>query len=329
MKRSAFTFAEVLTGVAVVAILSTILYPVFVQARVSGSASNSPNLRTISMASMAYGQDYDDHIPILINGFLRDLQNVHDGELTSYGEPRADGWPLFVLPYLSSRTTYIDPTRNDQFNIWSGPPLTPEDDGFVANGATYRNQSRFPFFAVNMIFLSPLVVESGEPPSSDFATGETNGFFEASKPARTIFYLPSTRGYVKQSSDDQIGLLDVNRGFWEVNAPGMWGLAPNSSPYVLFNDQTLCSGDWCGGDVDVDTPGVQTRQNTAYIDQSHAGNNVAFLDGHVQFMKPADMAAGTDYLTATPNGFINGGGAMITDKSRYLWNLNQNFYGLY
>jgi hypothetical protein len=39
------------------------------------------------------------------------------------------------------------------------------------------------------------------------------------------------------------------------------------------------------------------------------------------------LAAGTTYSTAVPGGPDGGGGAKIVDKDRYLWNLDDNYFG--
>ena len=57
------------------------------------------------------------------------------------------------------------------------------------------------------------------------------------------------------------------------------------------------------------------------------GTVVAWVDGHAKYMKAGALAAGTDYGTAVPNGLDNGGGARIVDKSKYLWNLDENYFG--
>lgn len=330
MSKKAFSLTELLVMTAIIAILAAILFPVFRQAAEAAKVSNKPNLKKIALAAQRYGQDYDDRIPIMINGRYRDLLNIPDGVLSAYDEPRTDGWSLLLLPYVQDRTTYIDPRRDDIHGIWSGPALATSDAGYVATGNTYRNQSRFPYFGVNYEFLSPLRIPDQDMLSDDptgHAIGESHGFFEADHPGKTLFYLPSDRGYVGGS---QVGILDATRGFWGVNAPGLWGLVASTSPYIIFWNGTNCSGDWCG-DAD---PGQDVVPGTdfAYIEPTTGDNNVVFLDGHISTMIPAEMAAGTNYLTSTPNdagtGYF-GGGAVITNKSKYLWNLNDNFYGLY
>ncbi|MEA2554309.1 MAG: hypothetical protein QOJ65_2485, partial [Fimbriimonadaceae bacterium] len=75
--------------------------------------------------------------------------------------------------------------------------------------------------------------------------------------------------------------------------------------------------------------GKQAMTSTFYVEKVRGGNNLAFLDGHVKFMTDVRLAAGTDYVTATPRGEANAAGAVITDKKKYLWNLDDNYYGLY
>ncbi len=331
MKRKAFSIVELLVVVAIVAILAAILFPVFSAEVQAGKVSNKPNLRKIALAAQRYGQDYDDRMPISINGRYRDLSNVADNALTIYGEKRTDAWPLILMPYVVNRATYVDPRRDDVNNIWSGPPLATTDFGFNPLANTYRNQNRFSFFGYNYLFLSPIYIPAeafNEAAPTDFMVAESHGFFEADKPTKTIFYGVSSRGYVTQNFSDQLGVQDTTRGFSSLNPPGFWNVeASSASPYILFWNGTNCSGDWCG-DTDPGHGELRT-QNYTYIEPTLGGNNVAFLDAHVSFLSDVAMAAGTNYLTATPNGPYSGGGAAVTDKSKYIWNLNSNYFGLY
>lgn len=312
-------------------LLATILFPVLRQTTLA-HRDNAVNLRKIARAASAYSADADDRIPIVINGRYRSLLNVRDGELTRFGEQRSDQWPLILLPYLKDRQIYTDPLRIDENGIFSGPPLASNDPGYVATGNTFRNQNRFAFYGVNYLFLSPFRIPDEAMASyapTDFMVGQAHAYFEADKPSKTVMYTVSTRGYIPTSIGNEVGVLDKTRGFSVVNPPGMWHMVASSVPYVMFWTGGVCSGDWCG-DADTVTPGEQRTQNFNYMDPKTGGTNTAFLDGHVRFMSDVDLAVGTDYLTATPfdngTGYF-GGGATITDKSQYLWNLNENFYG--
>ncbi|MEA2553997.1 MAG: hypothetical protein QOJ65_2173, partial [Fimbriimonadaceae bacterium] len=200
MRRKAFSLTELLVITAIVAILSAILFPVFFQAR-QAAKINLYNLRKIVTAAIRYGNDADDRIPVMINGPYRNMRNIRDGAVTAYGEQRTDGWPLILLPYLKDRTVYIDPRRGDEWGIWRGPALATSDAGYVAFANTYRNQSRFPMFAVNYIFLSPLKIPDdklSDATPTDHMVGEAKRFSSAQNPARTVFYTPSYRGWVPE-----------------------------------------------------------------------------------------------------------------------------------
>ena len=315
----AFTLNETIAAAACASILGAVVGPVFVHAQKPTSAAN---LARITTAAIHYGDDYDERIPLSLNGPYRDLANVHDGQLTVYGEGRADMWPLLLLPYVKDRKVFVDPTRKDANGIFSGPPLVRGDHGYVDTANTYRNQSRFAFYGMNYEFLSPLVIPASkmsDATPTDFMAGEVRDFFVAANPHATVFFVPSTRYHLDPGD---------SRGFCAVNAPGMFAvLGIEFVPYVPFSNGTPCSGDWCGTDIDRQTPGIQTSEAAFYVDRPRRGNNVSFLDGHVKFMTTMELAAGTNYPTAKPMGPSNLGGAVITDKSKYLWNLDDNYYG--
>ena len=81
----------------------------------------------------------------------------------------------------------------------------------------------------------------------------------------------------------------------------------------------------------MDPTTVGQKRNTNFLYMGYNGGcNTSFLDGHVKYYKDGALAQGTDYLSATPqdggSGYF-GGGANITDKTKYLWNLTDNYYG--
>jgi len=348
MKRKAFTLIELLVVIAIIAILAAILFPVFAQAKKAAKkAASAQNNRQVALASIMYGGDYDDTIPVFINGPYGALQNLHDGQLSTGpigtcalngtcayipGYERTDGWPLLTMPYIKSRGLFVDPGRGDLNSIWAGPTLRSGDAGYVSTANTYRNQSRFPMYGVNYLFLSPLHIPAShmsDTTPTSFMAGESHTFTEADDPSGTIFYTESQRGYGATTSTDNLGVLDATRGFFGVDAPGLWEvLVPSSVAYVIFWDGTYCSGDFCG-DADSATQGRQKRTNFVYIGYND-GANATFIDGHVKYMKDNQLAGGTNYLSSTPQdggtGYF-GGGATITDKTHYLWNLTDNYYG--
>jgi len=65
MKRKAFTLIELLVVIAIIAILASILFPVFARARENArKAACQSNLKQIGLGVMMYAQDYDETYPI-------------------------------------------------------------------------------------------------------------------------------------------------------------------------------------------------------------------------------------------------------------------------
>ena len=96
----AFTLVELLVAIAIIAILASILFPVFGQVREKGrQAACQSNQRQIGMALGMYVSDYDDRLPD-----RRDLKTVLGYRPWSPAWPASDprsGWAIPVLdPYV-------------------------------------------------------------------------------------------------------------------------------------------------------------------------------------------------------------------------------------
>src|SRR5262249_8341217 len=83
-RMSGFTLIELLVVIAVIAILASILFPVFAQAREKARMSAcSSNARQIGAALMMYTQDYDETFPCVeFTGFSgRFTKDFHGNRL--------------------------------------------------------------------------------------------------------------------------------------------------------------------------------------------------------------------------------------------------------
>lgn len=64
-KTRAFTLIELLVVIAIIAILAAILFPVFAQAKAAAKkAACVSNLKQMTLATLMYGNDYDDTFPV-------------------------------------------------------------------------------------------------------------------------------------------------------------------------------------------------------------------------------------------------------------------------
>ncbi len=224
-----------------------------------------------------------------------------------------------IDPYIKTRQMFVDPTRGDEEGIWSGPPISAKDHLYGAAQNTYRNQDQFPMFGINYLFLAPGVIPANKLNSAhpmDFMRGETHMTTEIDDPSGTVWFTASKH------------YGDKKRGFFAVNAPGMWQTIPAKKQYVIFAGSTPCSGDWCR-EANTSKPGALQETNSVYFNDQQK-TPVVFIDGHCKLMTDVALTDGTSYLTAVPNDGArpksNLGGCVITDKAHYLWNSNENFY---
>ncbi|RYG61266.1 DUF1559 domain-containing protein, partial [bacterium] len=100
--RRGFTLIELLVVIAIIAILASILFPVFGRARENGRRSSClSNLKQIGLAFMQYSQDYDEAYP-----------------LTSFGATNIS-WTNGAQPYLKSTQIFRCPS--DISAVWTDP----------------------------------------------------------------------------------------------------------------------------------------------------------------------------------------------------------------
>jgi prepilin-type N-terminal cleavage/methylation domain-containing protein/prepilin-type processing-associated H-X9-DG protein len=94
--KKGFTLIELLVVIAIIAILASILFPVFARARENARRTScASNLKQIGLASMQYSQDYDEKLCGFANGTL------FSGQYT--------GWQYLLQPYAKSQQLFDCP----------------------------------------------------------------------------------------------------------------------------------------------------------------------------------------------------------------------------
>jgi prepilin-type N-terminal cleavage/methylation domain-containing protein/prepilin-type processing-associated H-X9-DG protein len=100
MKRKGFTLIELLVVIAIIAVLASILFPVFNRARENARrASCASNLKQLGLGIMQYSQDYDERLPVGSVAFTT-------GNPVSNGSIGA-GWAGQNFPYVQSEQVYV------------------------------------------------------------------------------------------------------------------------------------------------------------------------------------------------------------------------------
>lgn len=107
MNKKGFTLIELLVVIAIIAILASILFPVFARARENARrASCQSNLKQIGLGIMQYTQDYDEKYPLVIQAAAGTATPNH---------PR--GWADAIQPYLKSTQLFQCPSETGSPDI--------------------------------------------------------------------------------------------------------------------------------------------------------------------------------------------------------------------
>jgi prepilin-type N-terminal cleavage/methylation domain-containing protein/prepilin-type processing-associated H-X9-DG protein len=134
-QRRGFTLIELLVVIAIIAILASILFPVFGRARENARRSScQSNLKQLGLAVMQYTQDYDEYYP---KGFISDSTQAPPGGY--WVSPPAYNWywPQIIFPYHKSIQIFVCPSMTSFAN-------TPYLGNYGANRAIMPNASLAP-----------------------------------------------------------------------------------------------------------------------------------------------------------------------------------------
>lgn len=113
-RASAFTLIEILVVIAIIAILSAILFPVFARARAKGRQTVClSNVRQLGVGLLLYVQDYDETLPVRpwnqSRGGCFDPGPLGASAQTENPFCTTFTWPNQLLPYVHNAGIYACP----------------------------------------------------------------------------------------------------------------------------------------------------------------------------------------------------------------------------
>jgi prepilin-type N-terminal cleavage/methylation domain-containing protein/prepilin-type processing-associated H-X9-DG protein len=115
MRRQGFTLIELLVVIAIIAILASILFPVFAKAREKGRQTSClNNIKQISLGIVQYAQDFDEMLPP--NATACYSYPSPDGTIINIAPPQAMLWMYIVYPYVRNVQIFVCPSYNQEWS---------------------------------------------------------------------------------------------------------------------------------------------------------------------------------------------------------------------
>ena len=125
MKRNAFTLLELVIVIGIIAVLASILFPVYARAREGARRSMcASNMAQVGVALNAYAQDYDGRFPVQDNEFGPVYGHIGDIDVLFCPSDSAEHyWEMKSVPAGDSSLSFDDvliPVRTYSSYVYKG-----------------------------------------------------------------------------------------------------------------------------------------------------------------------------------------------------------------
>jgi len=140
-----FTLTELVVAVAIVALLSGMLFPMFAQSREKARSSTcESNLRQIGLGLIGYSQDYDGQLPPAWIGWSANpavsVPFPGTARWMDVEQPYVKNTEIFTCPDSQTKYTPVPPDRIvSETNPATGQPYAAENGGYSMNVTYYSD----------------------------------------------------------------------------------------------------------------------------------------------------------------------------------------------
>lgn len=287
LANRAFTLIELLVVIAIIAILASILFPVFAQAREKARQTVCvSNMMQIGTALLMYNQDYDElYVPIRVA-----LENGPHGEANSVLT-----WRNVIQPYIKSFDVFSCPSNPN------GKPIGPGTAGTGWNDLTTLNAEGWQFTPnreMPMSYGLSSCASTWVPVNLSWATSDgqlSESDAQLARPSGTIMVAEGTRGdsdinaqWIWNGDSNPNSTNPYNRDgmMTHVKWPG-----PGGKGNFLFFDGHVKAQTWAQTILPIDQnewqTSVPTPGETTFSDPSgECQDSTGFWNGYPQNFSP-------------------------------------------
>jgi prepilin-type N-terminal cleavage/methylation domain-containing protein/prepilin-type processing-associated H-X9-DG protein len=140
--RRGFTLIELLVVIAIIAILASILFPVFARAREKARQTSClANVKQLVLGANMYSQDYDEMLP-----------NGAQSADSSWGDANDTSWRMMILPYVKNVQIFQCPSKKMTSTPFDGQSLLDgaQNAGYGINYQHYNSGAPTPPTAASL-----------------------------------------------------------------------------------------------------------------------------------------------------------------------------------